>query len=117
MSEDTPASAEPPSSSSSSSREGANSSSSAPAAPMEEDVSEEEREVRKNKAEAVKEKEAGNAAYKKKEFATAIEHYSKAMELDPSDVTYITNRAAVHLEMGQVGGLCTESSSYSLSYS
>ena len=52
----------------------------------------------------MREKEAGNAAYKKKEFAAAIEHYSKAMELDPTDVTFVTNRAAVHLEMGQVGG-------------
>ena len=30
-----------------------------------------------NKAEALKEKGLGNDAYKKKDFATAIEHYQK----------------------------------------
>jgi stress-induced-phosphoprotein 1 len=44
----------------------------------------------------------GNAAYKKKEFEKAIEHYSKAMELDDEDISYLTNRAAVYLEMGKV---------------
>ena len=35
----------------------------------------------------------GNDAYKNKNFTVAIEHYSKAMELDPKNITYITNRA------------------------
>ena len=35
--------------------------------------------------EAQREKELGNAAYKKKDFETAIQHYKKAMDLD--DVT------------------------------
>ncbi|PPR95714.1 hypothetical protein GOBAR_AA24950 [Gossypium barbadense] len=47
------------------------------------------------------EKEAGNAAYKKKDFETAIKHYTTAMELDDGDISYITNRAAVYLEMGK----------------
>jgi tetratricopeptide (TPR) repeat protein len=63
---------------------------------------EETREKKKRKAEAVKEKEEGNAAYKKKEFDSAIEHYTKAMELDEDDIAYLTNRAAVYLEMGKV---------------
>eukprot|EP00096_Caligus_rogercresseyi_P016122 TRINITY_DN867_c0_g1_i1.p1 TRINITY_DN867_c0_g1~~TRINITY_DN867_c0_g1_i1.p1 ORF type:complete len:325 (-),score=144.84 TRINITY_DN867_c0_g1_i1:193-1167(-) len=48
---------------------------------------------------ALQEKEFGNEAYKKKDFPTAISHYKKAIELDPSQVTYRTNLAAVHLEM------------------
>jgi len=68
--------------------------------PME--VADEEKEVKQRKAEAQKEKEAGNAAYKKKDFDTAIQHYSKALELDDEDVSFLTNRAAVYLEMGKV---------------
>lgn len=67
--------------------------------PME--VADEEKEVKQRKAEAQKEKEAGNAAYKKKDFDTAIQHYSKALELDDEDVSFLTNRAAVYLEMGK----------------
>ncbi|KAL2472458.1 Hsp70-Hsp90 organizing protein 3 [Abeliophyllum distichum] len=65
------------------------------------DTSEEEEEKREKKAQAQKEKEAGNAAYKKKDFETAIQHYTKAIELDDEDVSFHTNRAAVYLEMGK----------------
>ncbi|CAL0314292.1 unnamed protein product [Lupinus luteus] len=67
--------------------------------PME--VPDEEKEVKERKVQAQKEKEAGNAAYKKKDFDTAIQHYSKALELDDEDISYLTNRAAVYLEMGK----------------
>ncbi|KAM5572804.1 hypothetical protein ABKV19_012721 [Rosa sericea] len=67
--------------------------------PME--VPDEEKEAKKRKAEALKEKEAGNAAYKKKDFDTAIQHYTKAMEIDDEDISYLLNRAATYLEMGQ----------------
>ncbi|KAJ1702170.1 hypothetical protein LUZ63_001949 [Rhynchospora breviuscula] len=67
--------------------------------PME--VTDEEKAAKEKKAEAQKEKEKGNAAYKKKDFETAIAHYTKAMELDDEDISYITNRAAVYLEMGK----------------
>lgn len=73
--------------------------------PME--VTEEEKERKERKAAAQEEKEAGNAAYKK-DFETAIQHYTKAMELDDEDVSYLTNRAAVYLEMGKVSvSFCT----------
>ncbi|CAI0413745.1 unnamed protein product [Linum tenue] len=67
--------------------------------PME--VPEEEREEKERKAQALKEKELGNAAYKKKDFETAIAHYTKAIELYDEDISFITNRAAVYLEMGK----------------
>ncbi|KAK5782717.1 hsp70-Hsp90 organizing protein 3 [Gossypium arboreum] len=67
--------------------------------PME--ITEEEKEKKEKKEKALKEKEAGNAAYKKKDFETAIKHYTTAMELDDGDISYITNRAAVYLEMGK----------------
>jgi hypothetical protein len=54
-----------------------------------------------SQAQAAQEKELGNEAYKKKEFETAIGHYNKAIELNPSDMTFLTNRAAVFFE--QVG--------------
>ncbi|CAN0842001.1 Hsp70-Hsp90 organizing protein 2 [Linum grandiflorum] len=64
--------------------------------PME--VPEEENE---GKAQALKEKELGNAAYKKKDFETAISHYTKAIELYDEDISFLTNRAAVYLEMAK----------------
>ncbi|OMP02194.1 Tetratricopeptide TPR-1 [Corchorus capsularis] len=67
--------------------------------PME--ISEEEKEKKEKKEMSLKEKEAGNAAYKKKDFETAIQHYTKALELDDEDISYLTNRAAVYLEMGK----------------
>ncbi|KAG9131953.1 hypothetical protein Leryth_023219 [Lithospermum erythrorhizon] len=65
------------------------------------EVSGVEKEKRERKGEAVKEKEAGNAAYKKKDFENAISRYSKAIELDNEDISFLTNRAAVYLEMGR----------------
>ncbi|VFQ88735.1 unnamed protein product [Cuscuta campestris] len=65
------------------------------------EFSEEEKEIKERKAQAQKEKEAGNVAYKKKDFESAIQHYSKAIELDDEDISFLTNRAAVYLEMGK----------------
>lgn len=58
---------------------------------METDISEE-------KKKALEEKEAGNKAYKKKDFATALQHYDEAIKLDPNDMTFHTNKAAVYFE-------------------
>lgn len=55
-------------------------------------------------AEAQAAKEAGNALYKQKKFEEAIAQYNKAMELDPSDVSFISNRAAVYFEMARCAG-------------
>lgn len=50
--------------------------------------------------EARAEKEKGNECYKKKDFDNALKHYEKAIELDPKDITYLLNKAAVYFEMG-----------------
>jgi len=66
------------------------------------DLTDEEKDRKEKKAAAQKEKELGNTAYKKKDFETAIQHYTKALELDDEDISYLTNRAAVYIEMGKV---------------
>lgn len=44
------------------------------------------------------EKAKGNEAYKKRDFPTAHSHYDKAIELDPKNVVYYTNKTAVLFE-------------------
>ena len=61
----------------------------------------EKKEPRERKVEAQREKEAGNAAYKK-DFETAIQHYTKAMKLDDGDISFLTNMAVVYPEMGKI---------------
>lgn len=51
---------------------------------------------------AEKEKELGNAAYKKKDFEAALKHYEKAIELQPNNITYMTNKAAVYFEQNEL---------------
>eukprot|EP00184_Porphyridium_aerugineum_P008850 CAMPEP_0184691538 /NCGR_PEP_ID=MMETSP0313-20130426/364_1 /TAXON_ID=2792 /ORGANISM="Porphyridium aerugineum, Strain SAG 1380-2" /LENGTH=446 /DNA_ID=CAMNT_0027149279 /DNA_START=71 /DNA_END=1411 /DNA_ORIENTATION=+ len=58
--------------------------------------------------EAEWEKEAGNAAYKAKNFELALQHYEKAMELDPNNMTVLTNRAAVKMEMNDYDGCISD---------
>lgn len=53
-----------------------------------------------NAKEAVAEKDLGNVAYKKKDFETALKHYSKAVELDATNIIFRNNRAAVYFEQG-----------------
>nr|XP_031845572.1 stress-induced-phosphoprotein 1 [Nomia melanderi] len=48
--------------------------------------------------EALKEKQLGNNAYKKKNFEEALKHYNKAVELDPTEIVYLLNIAAVYFE-------------------
>ncbi len=49
----------------------------------------------------MREKELGNLAYKDKDFARAHLHYDKAIQLDPTNVTYMTNKAAAFFEEGK----------------
>lgn len=48
--------------------------------------------------EALVAKEAGNAAYRTRNFDAALQHYEKAIELDPTDMSFRTNKAAVYFE-------------------
>ncbi|CAG9819039.1 unnamed protein product [Phaedon cochleariae] len=66
--------------------------------PKPEPKKEPEPELPENKRLAKGEKDQGNAAYKKKDFANAIVHYSKAIEHDPTDITFYNNLAAVYFE-------------------
>lgn len=50
----------------------------------------------------LQEKEAGAAAYKALDFDKALGHFSKAWELYDRDVSFLTNRAAVHMEKGDL---------------
>ena len=50
---------------------------------------------------ALKEKDLGNEAYKKKDFAAAHLHYDKAIEIDPKNIMYYTNKSAVLFEEGK----------------
>lgn len=50
------------------------------------------------KRKALEEKKLGNEAYKKKSFEEALEHYNKAVELDPTEIIYLLNIAAVYFE-------------------
>ena len=44
-------------------------------------------------SQSLEEKELGNASYKKKDFETALAHYKNAIELDPTNASFLTNRA------------------------
>ena len=45
-------------------------------------------------------KQAGNAALAAKDYAAAIQHFTKAIEIDPDHHVYYSNRSAAHLHAG-----------------
>ncbi len=47
---------------------------------------------------ALESKARGNAAYKGRHFDEAAEAYAKAIELDPAEITFRSNLAAVRFE-------------------
>ncbi|CAG8500949.1 6389_t:CDS:10 [Diversispora eburnea] len=67
-----------------------------PEVPEPEPVEKSEEEIKKENA--VKEKDLGNVAYKKRQFEEALQHYDKAWELDPTNITILNNKAAVLFE-------------------
>ncbi|WWC89605.1 uncharacterized protein L201_004530 [Kwoniella dendrophila CBS 6074] len=67
--------------------------------PME--VEEEESSDAAVQKEAADLKTKGNASYKARKFDEAIELYSKAWEVYPKDVTFLTNLSAVYFEKGE----------------
>ncbi|KAK1604794.1 hypothetical protein QYE76_028467 [Lolium multiflorum] len=52
-------------------------------------------------AEAQREKDAGNDAYRKLFLETAVLHYTRGAALDPRDISFLTNRAAAYLLMSK----------------
>jgi stress-induced-phosphoprotein 1 len=61
--------------------------------------------------EALQEKELGTAAYKKREFEAALQHYERALSLDPTNASVLANKSAVLFEMGSFEeciGVCEE---------
>jgi len=62
------------------------------------ELTEEEKQKRENKKKALAEKEKGNEVFAKREFEKALQHYSAAIALDPTDATFYSNRCAVHAQ-------------------
>ncbi|KAI8609155.1 putative heat shock protein [Chytriomyces sp. MP71] len=62
---------------------------------------EETREKKEKRAASDKAKDAGNALYKKRAFTDALAKYNEAFELDETNVTVLTNKAAVLFEMAK----------------
>lgn len=57
------------------------------------------------KADALAEKEQGNAAYKEKDFQSAVQHYDRALELFDGDISFLTNRYTnFHISLVSIGG-------------
>ena len=46
-------------------------------------------------------KEAGNALFTTSDYAAALEKYTEAIELNPTDASYRSNRSACHLKLGK----------------
>ena len=57
---------------------------------------------RPSQARADVDKDRGNEHYKRKEFDEAISCYSRAIDTYPKEPSYYSNRAAVHLERGDL---------------
>ncbi|XP_017481576.1 PREDICTED: stress-induced-phosphoprotein 1-like [Rhagoletis zephyria] len=53
-----------------------------------------------DKAAALVAKNEGNEFYKKRQFEEALACYEKAFKLDPTDMTFLNNKAAVYFEQG-----------------
>ncbi|KAL7516355.1 hypothetical protein ACHAWX_001380 [Stephanocyclus meneghinianus] len=70
----------------------------------EEDLSEltpEEKKKKEDQKEAAKVKERGNDLYKNKKFEEAISAYNEAINLDPTNMTFHNNKAAVYFSTKQ----------------
>jgi stress-induced-phosphoprotein 1 len=55
------------------------------------DIADEEKDKKAWKVEAQKEKEIGNVDYKNKYFEIGIQHYTKVVDLDDEDISFLTN--------------------------
>ncbi|THH21046.1 hypothetical protein EW146_g427 [Bondarzewia mesenterica] len=76
----------------------ASTSSAAPDVEMKDAEPAEDDEEEQAKKEAEAEKKLGAAAYKKRDFEDAAKHFSKAWDIWPKDITFLTNLGAVYFE-------------------
>ena len=60
----------------------------------------------KEVTEAEKEKERGNEAYRKADFAKAVVHYQRALDIDSENVIYWSNLSAVMFQMQAFKEVC-----------
>jgi len=73
--------------------------------PMEEEeedlssLSPEERKIAEDKKAAIRSKEKGNELYKAKKFNDALAAYDEAISLDSTNMTFLSNKAAVYFTM------------------
>lgn len=76
----------------------------APKPPPEPEVplTDEEIAAKEKKDAAVAAKDRGNQLYKQKQFDEALAAYDEAARLDPASPTYLNNKAAVYIEMGEI---------------
>ena len=58
-----------------------------------------ERKKKEDQIAAKKCKEKGNELYKSKKFAEALAAYDEAIALDPTNMTYLNNKAAVYIQI------------------
>lgn len=77
-------------------------SSSSSSSATESHLSDEERALKAKKDAASAAKERGNQLYKQKKFEEALEAYDEASRNDPAAITYLNNKAAVYIEMGEI---------------
>jgi stress-induced-phosphoprotein 1 len=74
-------------------------------------MTEEEKAEKQKKLNAIAAKDRGNGLYKEKKFAEALAAYDEAVAIDPSNVMFLNNKAAVYIEMGDLEkalALCDE---------
>lgn len=70
-----------------------------PAPEPEPELTEEEKVAKDAKDRAVAAKDRGNALYKAKDFPGALAAYDEALQIDPSNQIFVSNKAAVYIEM------------------
>eukprot|EP00954_Amorphochlora_amoebiformis_P001405 107449-Amorphochlora_amoeboformis.AAC.1 len=76
------------------------------------EISAEEKKHKETKDAADAEKLKGNQLYKKKKFQEALQCYDKAIEIDPTNCMYLSNKASCYMEMKdfkQAVKLCEDS--------
>jgi stress-induced-phosphoprotein 1 len=77
-----------------------------PTPPQQQDVEMEEldEEEAKAKKDAEASKKAGTEAYKKRDFDIAIQHFEKAWDLYPKDITFLSNAGGMgHVPFSRLG--------------